>query len=56
MFGSCKNASPCEGGLEYFHRDPASCKRQRKGDSVASDERVMYGYEASVTLTTDRLY
>jgi hypothetical protein len=34
---------------------PASRKRRRKGNPVVSDEIVMYGYESSATLTTDRL-
>jgi hypothetical protein len=34
---------------------PASRKRRRKGNPVVSDETVMYGYESSATLTTDRL-
>jgi hypothetical protein len=34
---------------------PASCKRRRKRSPVASDETVMYGYESSATLTTDRV-
>jgi hypothetical protein len=34
---------------------PASRKKQRKGNPVLSDETVMYGYESSATLTTDRL-
>jgi hypothetical protein len=33
-----------------------SHKRRRKGNSVVSDETVMYGYESSATLTTDRLH
>jgi hypothetical protein len=32
---------------------PASRKRRRKGNPVASDETVMYDYESSATLTTD---
>jgi hypothetical protein len=35
---------------------PASRKRRRKGNPVVSDETVMYGYESSATLTTDRLH
>jgi hypothetical protein len=35
---------------------PASCKRRWKGNPVVSDETVMYGYESSMTLTTDRLH
>jgi hypothetical protein len=34
---------------------PVSRKRRRKGNPVVSDETVMYGYESSATLTTDRL-
>jgi hypothetical protein len=35
---------------------PANSKRRRKGNPVVSVERVMHGYESSVTLTTDRLH
>jgi hypothetical protein len=35
---------------------PASRKRRRKGNPVVSGEAVMYGYESSTTLTTDRLH
>jgi hypothetical protein len=35
---------------------PASRKRRRKGNPVVSDETIMYGYESSATLTTDRLH
>jgi hypothetical protein len=35
---------------------PASRKRRRKGNPVVSDETLMYGYESSATLTTDRLH
>jgi hypothetical protein len=35
---------------------PASRKRRRKGNLVVSGETVIYGYESSATLTTDRLY
>jgi hypothetical protein len=35
---------------------PASRKRRRKGNPVVSDETVMYGYESSATLITDRLH
>jgi hypothetical protein len=34
----------------------ASRKRRRKGNPVVSDETLMYRYESSATLTTDRLY
>jgi hypothetical protein len=33
-----------------------SRKSRRKGNPVVSDETVMYGYESSTTLTTDRLH
>jgi hypothetical protein len=33
---------------------PASRKRRREGNPVVSGETVMYGYESSATLTTDR--
>jgi hypothetical protein len=42
------------GGLEYFHRSPVSRKRRPKGNPVVSDETVMFGYESSATLATDR--
>jgi hypothetical protein len=35
---------------------PGSHKRGRKGTPVVSDETVMYGYDFSATLTTDRLH
>jgi hypothetical protein len=35
---------------------PASRKRRQKGNLVVSNETVMYGYESSATLTTDRLH
>jgi hypothetical protein len=35
---------------------PASRKRRRKGNPVVSGETVMYSYESSATLTTDRLH
>jgi hypothetical protein len=35
---------------------PASRKRLWKGNPVVSDEAVMYGYESSATLTTDRMH
>jgi hypothetical protein len=33
-----------------------SRKRRQKGNPVVSDETVMYGYESSATLPTDRLH
>jgi hypothetical protein len=35
---------------------PVSRKGRQKGNLVVSDETVMYGYESSETLTTDRLH
>jgi hypothetical protein len=35
---------------------PVSRKRRQKGNPVVSDETVMYVYETSATLTTDRLH
>jgi hypothetical protein len=35
---------------------PVSRKRRRKDNPVISDETVMYGYEASTTLSIDRLH
>jgi hypothetical protein len=47
--------SPCGGGYTSTVI-PASRKRRRKGSPVVSEETVMYGYEFSATLTTDRLH
>jgi hypothetical protein len=46
---------PVEAGKNTSTVIPASRKRRRKGNSVVSDETVMYGYESSATLTTDIL-
>jgi hypothetical protein len=35
---------------------PASRKRRRKENPVVSDETVLFGYESSATLITDRLH
>jgi hypothetical protein len=35
---------------------PASRKRRQKENPVVSDETVMYDYESSAILTTDRLH
>jgi hypothetical protein len=35
---------------------PASRKRRQKRNPVVSDETVMFGFESSVTLTTDTLH
>jgi hypothetical protein len=45
-----------EAGRNTSTAVPASRKRRRKGNPVVSDETVMYGYESSATLTTDRLH
>jgi hypothetical protein len=45
-----------EAGKNTFTVIPASGKRLQKGNPVVSDETVMYGYESSATLTTDRLH
>jgi hypothetical protein len=45
-----------ETGKITFTVIPASRKRRRKGIPVVSGETVMYGYESSATLTTDRLH
>jgi hypothetical protein len=48
--------SPCvEAGKKTSTVNPASLKRRRKGNPVVSGETVMYSYESSATLTTDRL-
>jgi hypothetical protein len=31
---------PCGGGVEYLHRSPASCRRQRKGKSRIWDSKI----------------
>jgi hypothetical protein len=43
-------------GKNIFTVIPASRKRRRNGNPVVSDETVMYGYESSATLTTNRLH
>jgi hypothetical protein len=32
--------NPCGGGIEYFHRDPASSRRRRKGKSQIWDSKI----------------
>jgi hypothetical protein len=32
--------NPCEGGVEYLHRDPASRKRRRKGKSQIWESKI----------------
>jgi hypothetical protein len=43
-----------ESGQNTFIVIPANRKRLQKGNLVVSDEIVIYGYESSATLTTDR--
>jgi hypothetical protein len=50
------NTPRVEAGKNTSTVIPASRKRRRKGNPVASGETVMYGYECSATLTTDRLH
>jgi hypothetical protein len=45
--------SPCGGGVEFLHRDPASRKRRRKGS--LKSETVNYGREYQATRTRERL-
>jgi hypothetical protein len=45
-----------EAGKNTSTAVPASRKRRRKGNPVVSDEAVMYGYESSATLATNRLH
>jgi hypothetical protein len=33
-------SNPCGGGVEYLHRDPASCWRGRKGKSQMWDSKI----------------
>jgi hypothetical protein len=35
-----KKGDPCGGGVEYLHRDPASCRRRRKGKSQIWDSKI----------------
>jgi hypothetical protein len=34
------SSSPCGGGVEYLHSDPASRRRRRKGKSQIRDSKV----------------
>jgi hypothetical protein len=55
----CKLTSCSTEFLRYENTStviPASSNRRQKGNPVVSDETVMYGYESSATLTTDRLH
>jgi hypothetical protein len=45
-----------EAGKNTSTKIPVSRKRRRNGNPVVSDETVMYGYEFSAALTTDRLH
>jgi hypothetical protein len=38
--GQEKLASPCGGGVEYFHHSPASHRRRRKGKSQIWDSKI----------------
>jgi hypothetical protein len=52
LFGPCRDVitekslevsqcnSPCGGGIEYLHRDPASRRRRRKGKSQMWDSKI----------------
>jgi hypothetical protein len=51
-----RDTPPVEAGKNTSTVIPASRKRRRKGNPVVSDETVMYGYESSATLITDRLH
>jgi hypothetical protein len=48
--------SRVEAGMNTSTVIPASRKRRRKGNPVVSGETVMYGYESSSTLTTERFH
>jgi hypothetical protein len=50
-----QKCSRVEAGKNASTVIPASRNRRRKGNPVVSDETVIYGYESSATLTTDRL-
>jgi hypothetical protein len=61
VMNHCQNrlgstGSPCGVGKNTSTVILVSRKRRRKGNSVVSDETVMYGYEYSENLTTDRLH
>jgi hypothetical protein len=45
-----------EAGKNTSTAIPVSRKRRRKGNPVVSDKTVIYGYELSATLTTNRLH
>jgi hypothetical protein len=36
-----RKSNPCGGGVEYLHRDPASCTRRRKGKSQIRDSKIL---------------
>jgi hypothetical protein len=38
--GIARERNPCGGGVEYFHRDPASRKRRRNGKSQIWDSKI----------------
>jgi hypothetical protein len=37
---SVQNLNPCGGAVEHLHRDPASCRRRRKGKSKIGDNKI----------------
>jgi hypothetical protein len=37
--------TPCGGGVEYLHRDPASRKRRRKGESQIWDSKIWLRFQ-----------
>jgi hypothetical protein len=51
-----KVAPRVEAGKNTSTVIPTSHKRRRNENPVVSDETVMYGYESSATLTTDRFH
>jgi hypothetical protein len=56
LYNSCYYICPrVEAGRNTSAVIPASRKRRREGNPVVSEETVMYGYESSATLATDRL-
>jgi hypothetical protein len=53
QFSTCLPTHPCGGGVEYLRRDPARCKRRRKG-SLRS-ETIKYDRESQKIRTRETL-
>jgi hypothetical protein len=46
---SYESVLPCGGGVEYFHRDPASRRRRRKGKSRVWDSKIWFESQGTPT-------